>query len=83
MVLGSSPEARSTCNKIPGCKNSEKCDGTKFEGDRLQDGRASFAMRGFHHEDVVSTSNLKMIMGPALHSLVQFEAHKTWPCVTP
>jgi hypothetical protein len=40
-------------------------------------------VRGLHHEDVASTSNLKMTPKPIFHSFAQLEAYKTWPYATP
>ncbi len=61
----------------------KKCDNTKLKGDQLQDDRTHLAVWGLHHEDVTSMSNLKMIWGSALHSLVQLKARKTWPYTMP
>ncbi len=53
------------------------CDNTKLKGDRLQDAHAPLVVRVLYHKNVASMSNLKMILGPALHSLTQLEAYKT------
>jgi hypothetical protein len=63
--------------KSPGCENLEKCDSTKLERDRFQNKHARLAVQGLHHENVMSTSNLKMTSEPVFHSLVQLEARKT------
>ncbi len=55
----------------------------KLEGDRFQDGHTPLAIQGFHHEDVASTSNLKMSLKPILHSFVQLKARKMWPYTMP
>ncbi len=69
--------------KSPRCENSRKCGSIKFERNRLQDERAPLAIRVPHHEDVMSTLNLKITPGLALCLLVQLEARKTWPYTTP
>jgi hypothetical protein len=56
--------------KLPWCKNLEKCDNIKLEGDQLQDERTLLVVRNFHHEDVASMSNLEMTLKSIFHSLM-------------
>jgi hypothetical protein len=49
-----------------------------FEGVQLQDKGALLVVQDLHHEDVAPTLNLGVIPDVVIHSLVQFEAHKTW-----
>jgi hypothetical protein len=54
-----------------------------LEGVQLEDEGAPLEVPDLHHEDVASGSNLEMTSEEILCSLVQFEARKMWPYVTP
>jgi len=61
----------------------ENFDNTKLERVELQDKDTLLLVWDLHHKDVVSMSNLGMTPETVFHSLVRFEALKTWSCVTP